>query len=99
MNVATPKAAKRNNVKRAYAIIGAIVAAILLIILGLVPVRAVWMDNYYAKFRAEHQAEHDAIDAQFNQFDVTVNGLKWHYVEQGPKDATVVLFLHGLPRC
>jgi pimeloyl-ACP methyl ester carboxylesterase len=90
-------AARKNNPKRAFAIAGGILAAILLIIIGLGPVRAAWLDNYYAKFRVEHQAEHDAVDAQFNQFDVNVNGMAWHYVEQGPKDGPVILFLHGLP--
>jgi epoxide hydrolase 4 len=83
--------------KKTFVIIGAGVAAILLIILGLGPVRTALLDNYYAKFRAEHLAEHDAIDAHFNQSDVTVNGMKWHYVETGPQDGPAVLFLHGLP--
>jgi pimeloyl-ACP methyl ester carboxylesterase len=97
MNITIPKAAKRTNVKRAWAITGVIAAAILLIILGLGPVRTAVLDDYYAKFRAEHQAEHNAVDAQVSQFDVTVDGLTWHYVEAGPKEGPVVLFMHGLP--
>ena len=61
------------------------------------PLRAKNLTAQYEQFRAEHQAEHDAIDAQFNQHDTVVNGLKWHYVEAGNPDGTVILFLHGLP--
>ena len=42
------------------------------------PLRAKRLATQYARFRAEHQAEHDAIDAQFNQQDRVVNGLNWH---------------------
>jgi pimeloyl-ACP methyl ester carboxylesterase len=61
------------------------------------PIRARNLGAQYEQFRAEYQAEHDAIDAQFNQYDTVVNGLKWHYVEAGNPDGTVILFLHGLP--
>jgi pimeloyl-ACP methyl ester carboxylesterase len=61
------------------------------------PIRARNLAAQYEQFRAEHQAEHDAIDAQFNQHDTVVNGLKWHYVEAGNPGGTVILFLHGLP--
>ena len=61
------------------------------------PLRARNLTAQYEQFRAEHQAEHDAIDAQFNQHDTVVNGLKWHYVEAGNPNGTVILFLHGLP--
>jgi epoxide hydrolase 4 len=97
MSAKTRKSVNRNGLKRAWAITAAIAAAILLIILGLGPVRRAVLVDYYTKFRAEHQAEHDAVDAQFNQLDVNVNGLAWHYVEAGPKDGPVILFLHGLP--
>lgn len=83
--------------KKTLTISGVILAAILLAVVLLGPVRAVLLANQYAQFRAEHQAEHEAIDARFSQQDVTVNGLKWHYVDQGPEDGPVVLFLHGLP--
>ncbi|RPJ63373.1 MAG: alpha/beta fold hydrolase, partial [Dehalococcoidia bacterium] len=96
MNEKARTPVKRKKKQRTWAI-ATILAVILLIILGLGPIRSAVMDDYYAKFRAEHQAEHDAIDAKFNQSDVTVNGLSWHYVEQGPKEGPVVLFLHGLP--
>ena len=61
------------------------------------PIRAKNLTAQYEQFRAEHQAEHDGIDAQFNQHDTVVNGLKWHYVEAGNPNGTVILFLHGLP--
>jgi pimeloyl-ACP methyl ester carboxylesterase len=61
------------------------------------PIRARNLAAQYEQFRVEHQAEHDAIDAQFNQHDTVVNGLKWHYVEAGNPGGTVILFLHGLP--
>ena len=61
------------------------------------PLRARNLTAQYEQFRVEHQAEHDAIDAQFNQHDTVVNGLKWHYVEAGNPNGTVILFLHGLP--
>jgi pimeloyl-ACP methyl ester carboxylesterase len=61
------------------------------------PLRAQRLAAKYAKFRAEHQAEHDAIDARFNQKDTVVNGIQWHYVDEGNPDGTAILFLHGLP--
>jgi pimeloyl-ACP methyl ester carboxylesterase len=61
------------------------------------PIRARNLAAQYEQFRAEHQSEHDAIDAQFNQHDTVVNGLKWHYVEMGNPDGSVILFMHGLP--
>jgi pimeloyl-ACP methyl ester carboxylesterase len=61
------------------------------------PLRAKWLAAQYARFRAEHQAEHDEIDAQFNHRDRDVNGLNWHYVDEGARDGEVILFLHGIP--
>jgi epoxide hydrolase 4 len=61
------------------------------------PVRAQRLAKKYEQFRAEHQAEHDRIDAQFNHQDRVVNGLQWHYVDEGARDGKVILFLHGLP--
>jgi pimeloyl-ACP methyl ester carboxylesterase len=48
-------------------------------------------------FIVNNQASHDAVDAQFNQFDRVVNGVNWHYVEAGNPNGTAILFLHGLP--
>jgi epoxide hydrolase 4 len=61
------------------------------------PLRAKKMAAKYAGFRVETQAAHDAIDAHFHQKDVTVNGLQWHYVDEGNPNGPVILFLHGLP--
>jgi pimeloyl-ACP methyl ester carboxylesterase len=48
-------------------------------------------------FRESFQATHDAIDAEFNHKDLVVDGINWHYVEQGPAEGPVVLFMHGFP--
>jgi pimeloyl-ACP methyl ester carboxylesterase len=88
-------------VKRIMKWLGIILAGFALLLAVFVwvyaPIRAKRLAAQYEQFRAEHQAEHDAIDAQFNQHDTVVNGIKWHYVEQGNPDGTVILFLHGLP--
>jgi pimeloyl-ACP methyl ester carboxylesterase len=78
-------------------IIGGIALLLVLFVWVYVPIRARNLTAQYEQFRAEYQAEHDAIDAQFNQYDTVVNGLKWHYVEAGNPDGPVILFLHGLP--
>lgn len=67
------------------------------IILSILPLRSARLKRRYTEFQKEHQAEHDAIDAHFNHYDALVGGLKWHYVDQGPRDGQAVLFLHGLP--
>jgi hypothetical protein len=46
---------------------------------------------------ADFRAKANEIDSKFNHQDIVVNGIKWHYVDQGPKDGTVIVFLHGLP--
>ena len=51
----------------------------------------------HAKFRANFQATHDAIDAAYDHHDRVVDGIRWHYVEAGTPDGEVILFLHGLP--
>jgi len=61
------------------------------------PIRAKNLADQYAKFRADFQATHDAIDAQFNHQDRLVNGIQWHYVDEGNPNGKVILFLHGLP--
>ena len=88
---------KQNRKKRALVILGIIVAAMLLVVIVLGPIRSAYLDSHYAKFRQDHQAEHDAADAKLNQHDVIINGMQWHYVEQGPQDGPVILLLHGLP--
>ena len=61
------------------------------------PMRAKSLDEKYAQLRAQTQSAHDAIDAQFNHQDRVVNGIQWHYVDEGARDGQVILFLHGLP--
>ncbi len=61
------------------------------------PRRAVRLSRQYAEFRESFQPAHDAIDAGFNHRYRTVNGIRWHYVDQGASDGEVILFLHGLP--
>jgi pimeloyl-ACP methyl ester carboxylesterase len=72
-------------------------AVIILFVIIAGPVQSARLAKRYAKFRAEHQAEHDAVDAQFNHNDVQLDGINWHYVDYGAKDGPAVLFLHGLP--
>jgi len=61
------------------------------------PFRAKNLSKKYAKFRADFQVTHDEIDAQFNHRDRMVNGMQWHYVDEGNPDGASILFLHGLP--
>jgi epoxide hydrolase 4 len=61
------------------------------------PIRVKNLNDKYAKFRADIQPTHDAIDSQFNHQDKVVNGIQWHYVDEGARDGKVILFLHGLP--
>ncbi len=74
--------------------IGILVAAFVWI---YAPHRAKELAGKYDRFRAEFQPKHDAIDARFNHHDRVVNGIKWHYVDEGNPDGRVILFLHGLP--
>jgi len=61
------------------------------------PIRARRLQRETARFRGEFRATAEAIDARFNHQDKVVNGIKWHYVDEGPRDGDIVLFLHGLP--
>jgi pimeloyl-ACP methyl ester carboxylesterase len=80
------------------ALIISIVAVLVLLFFILAgPVQTVRLAGRYAKFRAEHQAEHDAVDSLFNQRDVQLQGINWHYIDHGPEDGPVVLLLHGMP--
>ncbi len=38
-----------------------------------------------------------AIDRTYNHRDTVVNGIRWHYVDEGKVGGVPVLFLHGLP--
>jgi epoxide hydrolase 4 len=97
MNKTTRKSQNPRRAKKIIIVLGLVAGVLLLAWLGLGPVRAAYLENYYGQFRLEHQAEHDALDAQFTQKEASVNGIKWHYVDQGPADGPVVLLLHGLP--
>ena len=77
------------------AIVVAAVVILLLVLAG--PVQSARLARKHARFRAEHQAEHDAIDAMFRHHDVQLGGINWHYIEQGPQDGPALLLLHGLP--
>jgi epoxide hydrolase 4 len=78
-------------------IVAIVVIVILLLVVLVGSLRSRGLAIKYERFRAEHQAEHDKIDSRFIHHDVEVNGIKWHYVEQGPADGTVLLLMHGLP--
>ncbi len=61
------------------------------------PLRERRLAARYQRFRTEFEAQHAAIDAEFHQHDVAVNGIHWHYVDEGAPDGQVILFLHGFP--
>ena len=63
------------------------------------PARARKIAQKYDNFRSAFQSVHDEIDALYNHQDRLVNGIKWHYVDEGASDGEVILFLHGLPEC
>ncbi len=87
----------KNILKWLVIILGGIALLLAAFVWVYAPIRANNLAAQYEQFRAQHQAEHDAIDTQFNQHDTVVNGLKWHYVEQGNPNGKVILFMHGLP--
>ena len=64
---------------------------------GYAPRRARKLSARYAKFRADFQPTHDAIDAEYRHCERIVGGIRWHYVDEGAPDGEVILFLHGLP--
>ncbi len=66
---------------------------------GHAPQRAKRLAEKYERFRADLQFAHDALDAQFQHHECVVDGLRWHYVEEGDPGGTPVLLLHGLPEC
>ena len=82
---------------QALIVVGIVIAVLALLIIFIGPVQGALLARKYAKFRQNHQAEHDAIDAQFNHNDIQVDGTNWHFVDYGPRDGPVILLLHGLP--
>jgi pimeloyl-ACP methyl ester carboxylesterase len=87
----------RNILKWLVIILGGIGFLLAAFVWVYAPLRAKSLSAKYAKFRADFQSTHDAIDAQFNHQDRVVNGIQWHYVDEGNPDGEVILFLHGLP--
>jgi pimeloyl-ACP methyl ester carboxylesterase len=61
------------------------------------PIRARRLDAQYTAFRRDFEPRHVAIDSLFHQKDAVVNGIRWHYIEEGAPDGIPILFLHGLP--
>lgn len=61
------------------------------------PLRAKRLAVKYQQFRAAFESQHQAIDAQFQQRDLVVGGIGWHYVDEGSAHGKPILFLHGLP--
>jgi hypothetical protein len=55
------------------------------------------MGSKYQEFRANFQSKHDDIDSKFHHKDIQVGKTSWHFVDEGPEDGPVILFLHGLP--
>lgn len=78
-------------------VLASIAVLVAIFVWGYAPLRAKALSEKYAQFRTDFQAQHDAIDAQFNHQDRLVNGIQWHYVDEGARDGKVILFLHGLP--
>jgi hypothetical protein len=72
-------------------------------------VPAFWFFDIYGPQRADRLAANASsfmnkfrskageIDSKFNHRDTAVNGIKLHYVDEGPRDGKVILFMHGLP--
>lgn len=76
---------------------GVLALAIVLIANNLFNQRRERLEAKYNAFRIDFQEEHDKIDALFHHYDTIVDGIQWHYVDEGPKDAPAVLFMHGFP--
>jgi epoxide hydrolase 4 len=53
----------------------------------------------YDTFRTEFETNHTSINLGFNHYQLLVEGTHWHYVDEGPRDGPVVLFIHGFPEC
>jgi len=87
----------RNILKWLVIILGGLGLLLAAFVWVYTPLRAKSLSAKYAKFRADFHSTHDAIDAQFNHQDRVVNGIQWHYVDEGNPDGELILFLHGLP--
>jgi pimeloyl-ACP methyl ester carboxylesterase len=78
-------------------VLSLIIFLVIIFFLFIAPLRTKILKEKYVKFRSDNQKEHDRIDSMFNQHDTFVNGIKWHYIDEGNPNGEVVLFLHGLP--
>jgi len=78
-----------------------VIAVLIVLVCGFVwgyaPLRTERLGVKSAKFMAGFHAKAKEIDFKFNHQDTVVNGINWHYVDQGSKKGTVIVFLHGLP--
>ena len=86
-----------NTLKGLLLILAGVGLLVAVFVWGYAPIRARDLAAKYARFRAELQPAHDAIDAAYNHQDRLVNGIQWHYVDAGAPDGEAILFLHGLP--
>ncbi|MGE5221661.1 MAG: alpha/beta fold hydrolase [Omnitrophica WOR_2 bacterium] len=89
----TPKSLIR-KIKTRWAVLAGLVAGFFLLFM---PIRSRQLRKYYTQFRSAFRPMAEAIDARFNHQDRIVNGIRWHYVDDGPRQGKVILFLHGLP--
>jgi epoxide hydrolase 4 len=87
----------KNFLKWSGIFLGGLALLLALFVWVYAPLRARSLAAKHEQFRAEFQPTHDDIDAQFNHQDVVVNGIQWHYVDEGNPQGEVILFLHGLP--
>jgi pimeloyl-ACP methyl ester carboxylesterase len=82
-------------------ILGGMLGIIILLIMGVVfiyvPGRTNRLEKRAADFVREFKPQAEEIDAKFHHQDRTVNGIKWHYVDEGSQNGRVILFMHGLP--
>ncbi len=84
------------KIKTGWAVLAGVIAGFFLL---FVPMRSRQLRKYYAHFRAAFRPMAEAIDSRFNHQDRIVNGIRWHYVDDGPAQGKTILFLHGLPEC
>ena len=80
-----------------FGIFGILILLILGFVFIYVPARAKSLEKRAADFMREFKPQAEAIDAKFHHKDRIVNGIKWHYVDEGPENGKVILFMHGLP--
>ena len=87
----------KRTLKVILGLLAALAVLVCAFIWGYAPLRDQRLEVKNARFMAEFRARVKEIDSKFNHHDTVVNGIKWHYVDQGPKEGTAIVFLHGLP--